>query len=63
MTDGPENAAPPAGEEAPAGERPRRPKRRKVPRVVRRTLLYAAWVSATVLLAAEIVTSVRNLLS
>ncbi len=49
----------PAADEAPRQRR----KRRKVPRPVRRTLLFAAWLSATGLLAAEIVTSIRNLLS
>ena len=52
MTDAPEKP-----------ETPPRRKRWKVPRPVRRALLLAAWISATVLLTAEIVTSVRNLLS
>ncbi len=37
-------------------------KRRKVPRVIRRSLLWAAWVSASVLLAIELVASAQHLL-
>ena len=51
------------GPEAPAPEgREGRKKRRKVPRPVRRSLLFAAWLASTVLLGAEIVTSIQNLL-
>ncbi len=44
-----------------AGAAPTR-KRRKVPRVIRRSLLWMAWLSASVLLAIELVASAQQLL-